>query len=96
MKSSPSSNMPDEIIFTLQNGSKYLDKYFAEVDIVYNRGRLEITDTTDLVDFIYSVPSLIGVNESDRPAILDDYEKKKNSDGAIVIELEYGMFVAMK
>ena len=92
----PSVLMPEGITFTIQNGEPYLEKYFNDVEIIYDRSHLEITDTNDLVDFIYSVPSLTGLNESYRSSVFDYYEKKKNYEGKIIIELEYGMFVAKK
>ena len=92
----PGSTMPDGITFTLKNGKPYLDKYFSDVKIVYDRGRLEITDTNDLIDFILSAASIGDVSESDRPRMFDYYESAKNADGKIIVDLEYGMFVAEK
>ncbi|MCK5128657.1 MAG: methyltransferase domain-containing protein [Clostridiales bacterium] len=89
-----SASLPYEISFTLQNGKKYLNKYFSDVKIIYDRGLVKITDTKDLIDFIYSIPSIEGLEEKDRNKITEYYEKKKNNDGFITIEIEYGMFVA--
>lgn len=88
--------MPNNITFTLQNGSKYLEKYFNQVNITKYNNRLEIADTSDLVDFIYSVSSIEGLKDCHREKIFDYYERKKNSTGIIPIDIEYGMFVAKK
>jgi len=92
----PESSMADEITFALQNGKPYLEKHFYDVNIVYDRSHLEITNTNDLIDFILSVASIENVTEDDRPRLFEYYEKKKNDEGKIIVELEYGMFVAEK
>ena len=92
----PSSSMPSGITFTLRNGKPYLDRYFSDVRIIHDKSRIEITETGDLLDFIFSVPSIEGLKESDRPALIDYYDKKKNAEGKIVIEMSYGMLVARK
>jgi ubiquinone/menaquinone biosynthesis C-methylase UbiE len=92
----PQVSMAENIRFTLQNGKPYLQKHFSNVDIVYNNGRLEVTDANDIIDFAISTASIDGIKESDRPKLIEYYEAKKNDEGKIIIELEYGMFVAVK
>lgn len=91
-----SITIPNNITFTLQNGDKYLQKYFNQVNITKYYNKLEITNTTDLVDFIYSVSSIEGLKHCDREKIYDYYEHKKNSKGIIPIDIEYGIFIAKK
>lgn len=92
----PEVSLPNEVTFTMQNGTKHLEKYFADVRAVCTSGKLEITDTRDLVDFIYSMSSIEGLRLGGRQTLMDFYDKKKNADGKIIIELEYGMFAAKK
>ncbi len=92
----PSVSMAENIRFTLENGKEYLNKYFSDVDIVYNKGRLEIDDANDIIDFALSTASITGIEEINRPKLFDYYEKMKDEEGKIVIEIEYGMFVARK
>ncbi len=92
----PQSSMAEEITFNLQNGRQYLEKYFTDVKIVSQTALLEVTDTNDIIDFALSTTSITGVKGSDRSILFDYYENMKNDDGKLVIEIEYGMFVATK
>lgn len=96
LKTNSRITLPKAISFTLENGAEYFEKYFKHVEIARYVNRLEITDTNDLVDYFYSVASIEGLKESDRAEIFDYYEREKNSQGVIVIEIEYGMFIAKK
>ena len=91
-----SITIPHNITFTLENGNKYLQKHFNQVNIKKYFNKLEITNTTDLVNFIYSVSSIEGLTDCDREKIYDYFEHKKNSKGIIPIDIEYGMFIAKK
>jgi len=91
-----SVTMAKDISFTLQSGQAYLERYFGEVKIARYSNKLEITDTNDLVDFIYSVASIEGLEESDREKVFEYYEQKKNGEGVIEIDIEYGSFIAKK
>lgn len=88
--------MPDSITFTLDNGSKFFKNYLSEVKIHIYNNDVEITDTNDLVNFIYSVPSIEGLDNMHREKIFDYYENKKDSNGIINIPIKYGTFVAKK
>jgi ubiquinone/menaquinone biosynthesis C-methylase UbiE len=88
--------MPDAITFRLQNGGKYLEKHFADVNINKYHNRLEIKDTNDLVDFIYSVTSIMGLKDEHRQDIYDYFEALKDEEGSIVVEIEGGMFVGKR
>lgn len=92
----PDILLPSSISFTLQNGREYLEQVFSHVRITKYKNTLEIEDTNDLLDFIYSVSSIEGLNESHRMKLYDYYESKKNSKGFISIDIEYGMFIAKK
>lgn len=94
LKVNPRITLPKGITFTLENGAHYLEKYFKHVEVVRYINRLEITNTHDLVDYIYSLSSIEGLQESDRAEMYDFYEGQKNSRGILEIEIEYGMFIA--
>lgn len=96
LKIDPRITMPEAISFNLQSGRVYLEKYFNQVKIAKYENRLKIVDTNDLVNFIYSVSSIEGLEECDRDKVLEYYENKRNSNGFITIDIEYGMFIAKK
>lgn len=95
-KISSDITMASSVSFTLQNGEGYLTKYFDDVNIIKYHNALAVTDTKDLVDFIYSVASIEGLKESHREDVMKYYEHLKNEDGIIQIDIEYGMFIAKK
>lgn len=94
LKTNSRITLPKSIPFTLENGSEYLEKHFKHVEIARYINRLEVTDTSDLVDYYFSFASIEGLEEGDRPHMLAYFEEQKNSRGAIPIEIEYGMFIA--
>lgn len=82
--------------FTLQNGAAILENYFANVVKKEYADALEITDTNDLIEYIYSMASIINVKEEDRDRLYDLFEKRKNAEGIIRIPKEYGLFISVK
>jgi len=82
--------------FTLQNGSTILSRYFNNVVKKEYQDALEITDTNDLIDYIFSMTSIRNVNEDDRKSLFEFFEKKKDLEGIIRIPKEYGMFISTK
>jgi ubiquinone/menaquinone biosynthesis C-methylase UbiE len=88
--------LPHEVSFNLQNGSAYLEKYFTNVKINKYYNGLEVKNANDLVDFLYSMTSIIGLKDEHRDDIYNYFEKLNDENGNIVVEIEYGIFVAKK
>jgi ubiquinone/menaquinone biosynthesis C-methylase UbiE len=82
--------------FTLQNGAQILREYFNSVIKEEYMDHLEITDTKDLLDYVYSMESVIPVKREDRARMFELFEKKKDENGRIIIPKEYGMFISAK
>lgn len=82
--------------FTLQNGKDILFKYFKHVVKREYPDALEITDTNDWIDYIYSMTSLCNITENDRKNLYALFEKQKDSRGVIRIPKEYGLFLSSK
>ncbi|MGN1345813.1 MAG: class I SAM-dependent methyltransferase, partial [Eubacteriales bacterium] len=81
--------------FTLQNGAEHLGRYFSVVEKRLYDDRLEVTDTQDLVDYIFSmngIAELASVSAEELYRVLD----ARKEDGVITIPKEYGMFLARK
>lgn len=94
LKTNSRITLPKIITFTLENGAQYLEKHFKHIEIARYINRLEVTNTSDLVDYYFSIASIEGLKESDRAHMYAYFEQRKNSKGAIPIEIEYGMFIA--
>lgn len=81
--------------FTLQNGKGILEKYFSEVQRVDYEDFLEVTNVEDIVDYIYSLPSMTEIANVDRNRIRNVLEKHM-VDGVLKVPKEYGMFICRK
>lgn len=81
--------------FTLQNGSEWLGKYFNNIQVKERKNELIITSIPDLVDFILTMPSMMGV-ELDREELGLFLERKKDGNGTLTIPNPFGTFIAMK
>lgn len=90
------SDTQDNNTFTLQNGSTVLSKYFDNVMKTEYIDALEVTDTKDLIDYIYSMTSIINVKEEERDNLFEIFENRKDENGIIRIPKEYGMFISTK
>ncbi len=84
------------VSFTLQNGDEQLRRYFANVQRKEYYDKLEISESNDLVEYIYSMTSMKGLSESQKTKMIDFYETQKNAAGIIEIPKEYGTFIAVK
>ena len=82
--------------FTLQNGADILIKHFAEVGRRDYIDALEVTETEDLLDYIYSMASIGNIGNVTREELYRCFEATKNEKGIIYIPKEYGMFVCTK
>ncbi len=81
--------------FTLQNGKGILSKYFSKVELRQYEDSLEVTNTNDLIDYIFSMSSVIGVEYSDKARLFEMLESKK-VNGKIIVPKEYGIFICTK
>jgi ubiquinone/menaquinone biosynthesis C-methylase UbiE len=82
--------------FTLQNGADILKKHFAVVDRRDYIDALEVTETEDLLDYLYSMASIGNLGNVTRDELYRCFEASKNEKGIIHIPKEYGMFVCRK
>ena len=78
--------------FTLQNGEAILKRYFASVRREDYPDALLVTDPVDLVDYLYSMASMTGLNPDDRERIEETLRQKMNN-GVLTVPKEYGMFI---
>lgn len=78
--------------FTLQNGYAILSKHFSDVERFDYVDSLAVTDLEDILDYIYSLSSMVEITRIDRADIKAVLEKNM-VDGVLNIPKEYGMFV---
>ena len=81
--------------FTLQNGAEKLKKFFADAEKCRYEDSLEVTDTDDLIDYIYSLPGYSDIQDLSRDTLRSVLEKNMR-DGVLRIPKDYGMFIARK
>lgn len=82
--------------FTLQNGADILGKYFTEVDRRDYADALRVTETEDLLDYLYSMTSIGYLGNITREELYHIFESEKDEKGIIHIPKEYGMFVCKR
>lgn len=83
--------------FTLQNGKQSLDKYFKNVSCIEYEDGLLITDEKDLVDYIFSMSSILDDCRYSEEQLLHKLKTiRDNNNGVIEIPKEAGMFMAVK
>lgn len=80
--------------FTLQNGAQILKKEFDSVRRLDYNDSFKITDTNDLLDYLFSLSSVSDADDLDRNDLFFFFEKQKDENGIIHIPKEYGMFIA--
>ncbi len=79
--------------FTLQNGGAILRELFPKVVRFDYPDRLRVTDAEDIVDYLYSLPSMAAVRALPRDsvhALLTAHMK----DGVLELPKDYGLFVS--
>ena len=81
--------------FTLQNGADQLRQHFDQVELRSRPDSLEVTDTEDLLDYIFTMTAMMGAMDADRD-VLRCVLHKHIQNGMIHIPKEYGMFVCRK
>lgn len=78
--------------FTLQNGAAILKQHFSSVVRADYPDALAITDPEDLADYLYSLGSMMHLDRSYRPEIVDAL-RKEMKNGMLTVPKEYGMFI---
>ena len=81
--------------FTLQNGKRYLSRYFNSVDTLLYDDELQVTSTDDLVKYIQSFKGISEIGSLEEEIIRKRLESEFNN-GMLIIPKEYGMFIARK
>ena len=79
-------------VFTLQNGKEILKDYFSFIEKREYEDHLEVTEVEDLIDYIFSLTSMINFNNISRKDLKKVLEKEM-VQGKIIIPKEYGMFI---
>lgn len=79
--------------FTLQNGQETLLKHFDHVELHMREDALAITEVEDLLDYIFSLTSMMGAENVERDE-LRQILLSRQKDGVIHIPKEYGIFIA--
>jgi SAM-dependent methyltransferase len=83
-----------DISFSLENGEELLWKQFLRVKKVTYDANLEVSEISDLVDYIFSMSSMSHVDGSNREKVSAYFESKKDGKGLLQIPQTYGMFIA--
>lgn len=81
--------------FTLQNGKRYLSRYFNSVDTLLYDNELQVTSIDDLVKYIQSFKGISEIGSLEEEIIRKRLESEFNN-GMLIIPKEYGMFIARK
>lgn len=79
--------------FTLQNGYEILNKTFSKIEKLEYIDSLSITNTDDMVEYIYSLSSMTSLNSVPKQAI-KDILIKNTTNGILNVPKEYGMFIS--
>lgn len=80
-------------IFTLQNGEEILKNHFDKVHKLEYKDSLAVTDVNDMVDYIYSLPSMTSLASIEKDKISSILQKNMKN-GVLEVPKEYGMFVS--
>ena len=81
--------------FTLQNGKRYLSRYFNSVETLLYDDELQVTCIDDLVRYIQSFKGISEIGSLEEGIIRKRLEREFNN-GVLIIPKEYGMFIARK
>jgi ubiquinone/menaquinone biosynthesis C-methylase UbiE len=82
--------------FNLQNGKDILSRNFANIEIYEYEDSLEITETSDLIDWILSSTLTSRIDQNELIGLDVFFEKCKDTKGIIKIPKQAGMFVSIK
>lgn len=81
--------------FTLQSGGAKLADFFRRVERMEYEDSLAVTDTEDMIEYVYSLSGLTNLESVDRAALREILESRKEN-GILNIPKEYGMFLCRK
>ena len=79
--------------FTLQNGAEKLSQVFVQVQRFDYPDALEVTNSDDMADYVYSLSGMSGLQEVPREKLLEVLAAH-TVDGILRVPKEYGMFMA--
>lgn len=82
--------------FNLQNGKEILSEYFTDVQRVDYEDSLSVTNTQDLIDWIKSTITISSYSENDLNGFYEYFENIRQTEGAINIPKEAGLFISTK
>lgn len=83
-----------DISFTLENGGDILRNHFSVVQEERHDAHLEVSESLDLVEYIFSMSSMSHIDRSHRDKMHAYFESKKDRQGILTIPQMYGMFIA--
>ena len=78
--------------FTLQNGGNSLTRHFRYVERLTREDGLAVTHVADFVDYVLSLSSLAGLENTAAEVLVRAFEKKR-INGILYVPKEYGMFI---
>ena len=81
--------------FTLQNGAEKLKPFFSDIRRTLYEDALEVTDPEDMVDYIFSLTGMTGLQETPRDEVRRVLIKNMRN-GILHVPKEYGLFIAKK
>ena len=79
--------------FTLQNGYEILSKTFSKVEKLEYVDSLAVTNTDDMVEYIYSLSSMTSLNSVPKQ-VIKEILINNTTDGILNVPKEYGMFIS--
>ncbi len=79
--------------FTLQNGYEILSKSFSKVEKLEYVDSLAVTNIDDMVNYIYSLPSMTSLSNVPKHIIKTTLVQNL-TNGVLNVPKEYGMFIA--
>lgn len=86
--------------FSLENGEEQLIRYFKKIKRIEFEDSLEITDSTDLVNYVFSCnnlkPGIIILPEDQKDDFKEFLDKEMAKTGKIHITKSSGTFIAIK
>lgn len=89
-------NTTQNLSFTLENGKKKLLNYFNNINLKLYDDQLKVTNSEDIVDYIYSMSSMSELDTKYRYDMIQYFKNKENDNHIIEIPKLYGMFICKK
>ena len=82
--------------FTVQTAREFLKRSFGDVVMYRYADSLEVTDSTDLVEYALSSTAMAGFDKSRAGSLREFFDSCKDGNGILHFPREYGMFMAQK